>query len=47
VIDDFRQLFDATRPDFTPYYAALRQRPDLAPETVLDSDVPIVPNAPP
>jgi phenylalanine-4-hydroxylase len=39
VIDDFRQLFDATRPDFTPYYAALRERPDLAPETVLPGDI--------
>jgi phenylalanine-4-hydroxylase len=45
VIDDFRQLFDATRPDFTPYYAALRRRPDLTPETALDSDVLISPNA--
>lgn len=24
VINDFEQLFDATRPDFTPYYEALR-----------------------
>ena len=39
VIDDFQQLFDATRPDFTPYYDALRERPDLAPETVLPSDI--------
>ena len=46
VIDDFRQLFDATRPDFTPYYAALKQRPDLVPETALDSDRLIAPNAP-
>ena len=46
VIDDFQQLFDATRPDFTPYYAALKQKPDLAPETVLGSDRLIAPNAP-
>jgi phenylalanine-4-hydroxylase len=39
VIDSFEQLFDATRPDFTPYYAALRDRPDLEPGTVLGSDV--------
>jgi len=38
VIDDFRQLFDATRPDFTPYYAALANLPDLAPDAVLPSD---------
>ena len=46
VIDDFQQLFDATRPDFTPYYARLRERPDLAPETVLPSDVLITPSNP-
>lgn len=38
VIDDFRQLFAATRPDFTPYYAALANLPDLAPDAVLPSD---------
>ena len=27
VIDDFAQLFDATRPDFTPYYEALTMQP--------------------
>ena len=27
VIDSFRQLFDATAPDFTPVYAAVRQQP--------------------
>ncbi|HSG90229.1 MAG TPA: phenylalanine 4-monooxygenase [Pseudomonadales bacterium] len=46
VIDDFAQLFDATRPDFTPYYAALRQRTDHGPETLLDGDVVIPPDAP-
>jgi phenylalanine-4-hydroxylase len=35
VIDDFEQLFAATRPDFTPYYAALSFLPDLDPDTVL------------
>jgi phenylalanine-4-hydroxylase len=29
VIDSFRQLFDATRPDFAPYYEALKGLPDL------------------
>ena len=42
VIRDFQQLFDATRPDFTPYYATLKTMPDIAPaaieagDTVLD-----------
>ncbi len=44
VIDDFEQLFAATRPDFTPYYQALKPQPDLTPETVLDTDVPVPPN---
>lgn len=38
VIDDFAQLFDATRPDFAPYYEALKQLPTLAPGTVLPTD---------
>jgi phenylalanine-4-hydroxylase len=38
VIDSFDQLFEATRPDFTPYYAALKQRPDLEPGTLLPED---------
>ena len=38
VIDDFAQLFAATRPDFTPYYRALEALPDLDPETVLPTD---------
>ncbi len=38
VIDSFAQLFEATRPDFTPYYARLRSLPDLDPETVLSGD---------
>lgn len=44
VIDDFDQLFEATRPDFTPYYQALRQRIDLAPEDRLETDILIAPN---
>lgn len=38
VIDGFGQLFDATRPDFTPYYAALQRMPDLEPGEILESD---------
>ena len=38
VIDSFDQLFDATRPDFTPYYARLRSMADLAPGDVLADD---------
>jgi phenylalanine-4-hydroxylase len=35
VIDSFAELFAATRPDFTPYYAQLAGLTDYAPETVL------------
>lgn len=38
VIDGFKELFAATQPDFTPYYAALAGTTDLAPETVLPED---------
>jgi phenylalanine-4-hydroxylase len=38
VIDDFDQLFDATRPDFTPYYDELRGLPEIAPGEVLPTD---------
>jgi phenylalanine-4-hydroxylase len=38
VIDSFDQLFEATRPDFTPYYAALKQRPEFEPGTLLPED---------
>ena len=38
VIRDFEQLFDATAPDFTPYYDQLRGREPYAPSTVLASD---------
>lgn len=38
VIDSFDQLFDATRPDFLPYYATLKQQQDLAPSDVLATD---------
>ena len=38
VIDDFQQLFDATRPDFTPIYREIAALPDLEPTTQLDED---------
>jgi len=38
VIDDFEQLFDATRPDFTPYYEQLKTLPDIAPGAVIAGD---------
>jgi phenylalanine-4-hydroxylase len=38
VIDDFEQLFEATRPDFTPIYARLAQQGAIPAGTVLESD---------
>jgi phenylalanine-4-hydroxylase len=38
VIDDFRQLFEATRPDFTPIYRELAALPDIAPDRLLPED---------
>jgi len=38
VIDDFAQLFAATRPDFTPIYREIAVSPDLDPDAVLDCD---------
>ena len=38
VIDDFAQLFEATRPDFTPIYREIASLPDLDPDTVLDCE---------
>jgi phenylalanine-4-hydroxylase len=38
VIKNFKELFDATAPDFTPYYAELRMRPELTANTVLPTD---------
>lgn len=38
VIDSYEQLFEATRPDFTPYYTALRQQEDLPPGELLPQD---------
>src|SRR5882724_1979533 len=39
VIDSFEHLFEATRPDFTPYYAALAGLPDIPAGDILPSDV--------
>lgn len=38
VIDNFEQLFEATRPDFTPIYAELKAAPQHAAADVLGSD---------
>ncbi len=38
VIDNFEQLFDATRPDFTPIYRELTALPDIASNQVLATD---------
>jgi len=38
VIKSFKQLFDATAPDFTPYYDELRTRRELAANEVIASD---------
>jgi phenylalanine-4-hydroxylase len=38
VIDSFEQLFDATQPDFTPYYAALENATDIEPGAVVEGD---------
>jgi phenylalanine-4-hydroxylase len=38
VIDDFEQLFEATRPDFTPLYAKLASQGAIPAGSVLDND---------
>jgi phenylalanine-4-hydroxylase len=38
VIDDFHQLFDATRPDFAPIYRELAALPDLEPDALTEDD---------
>ena len=38
VIRDFKELFDATAPDFTPYYAQLRGHEPHTPWAVLPTD---------
>ncbi len=38
VIENFQQLFEATRPDFAPIYREVAALPDLAPDALLDGD---------
>jgi phenylalanine-4-hydroxylase len=38
VIDGFEALFDATRPDFTPLYRALKSQSDLEPGEIVPGD---------
>lgn len=38
VIESFKELFEATAPDFTPYYAELRTRPTLTANQTIESD---------
>ncbi|MDX1974731.1 MAG: phenylalanine 4-monooxygenase [Rickettsiales bacterium] len=38
VIDSFDQLFDATKPDFTPYYDELKTLPMIGETEILESD---------
>ena len=38
MIRGFDELFDATEPDFTPYYDTLRGREPHAPSAVLATD---------
>jgi phenylalanine-4-hydroxylase len=38
VIDDFQQLFDATRPDFAPIYSEIAALPDLEPGALLECE---------
>lgn len=39
VVDGFEQLFEATRPDFTPHYKTLATLPDLDAGAVLPTDM--------
>jgi phenylalanine-4-hydroxylase len=38
VIEDFEQLFDATRPDFTSIYREVSALPDLGPDQLIEAD---------
>jgi phenylalanine-4-hydroxylase len=38
VIDDFQQLFEATRPDFAPIYRDIAALPDIEPQALVDED---------
>ncbi|MBN8530922.1 MAG: phenylalanine 4-monooxygenase [Alphaproteobacteria bacterium] len=39
VIDNFEQLFEATRPDFTPYYEKLKTLPDIPRGQIAEGDI--------
>ncbi len=43
VIESYEQLFEATRPDFTPYYAELKTLPTIPPGAILpnEHDIPV------
>jgi phenylalanine-4-hydroxylase len=45
VIEGFAQLFAATRPDFTPLYAALDRLPDIDPDKLMPGDRLLAPAA--
>jgi phenylalanine-4-hydroxylase len=38
VIADFQELFEATRPDFTPYYEQLRKQPQIPSGDIVEGD---------
>jgi len=38
VIDNFHQLFDATRPDFAPIYREIAALPDIEADELISSD---------
>ena len=38
VIDSFEQLFEATKPDFTDYYAQVKALPELGESELLPTD---------
>ena len=44
VINDFDQLFDATAPDFTPFYEQVRTQTELAPSDTISGDRLIAPD---
>ena len=44
-IDSFDQLFEATRPDFTPIYREISTLPDLEPDQVIEDDRRFSPDA--
>jgi phenylalanine-4-hydroxylase len=43
VIEDFQELFDATRPDFAPIYREIATLPDLEPNSRVDQDREFIP----